>query len=306
MEAEIVYEPLNPSQDQLKVTAALTGVYVDIDSCSVCGQVRGIGFHHVIFRSHGGTDGPVLPLCLKCHNSIHEGEWEARLIAQGPGQGAIELLGPPDDTVIWRLQAWPGKDDAGRFIRSIDAAHDAQQRVMEVAGALLPWQKREVFDALRSVQEGGWRAQVRLLDEYVRYGTPGLSPGEKEEAAMALFDIRRATYHNYRKIGETFRESDALERTEVSQRIALTAASTTEPEKWIDVAQERKLQDRNFTSDDLKEEAIIAGAWKPDAEGNVPEPKSRTQYGKCKECGHVGYFEVLPVGSDGKPVEPGE
>jgi 5-methylcytosine-specific restriction endonuclease McrA len=35
--------------------------------CQICGSTYQVSLHHLIFRSQGGTNGPRLPLCGKCH-----------------------------------------------------------------------------------------------------------------------------------------------------------------------------------------------------------------------------------------------
>lgn len=35
--------------------------------CQICGSNFRVGLHHIVYRSHGGHDGPRLPLCDKCH-----------------------------------------------------------------------------------------------------------------------------------------------------------------------------------------------------------------------------------------------
>lgn len=38
--------------------------------CCVCGRPRQHG-HHVVFRSHGGKDSHIVPLCAACHDKAH-------------------------------------------------------------------------------------------------------------------------------------------------------------------------------------------------------------------------------------------
>lgn len=43
--------------------------------CRYCGNRNGLHPHHVIYRSHGGSDNMnnLLTLCWKCHRAIHDG-----------------------------------------------------------------------------------------------------------------------------------------------------------------------------------------------------------------------------------------
>lgn len=301
MAGEPISEPIRLSQRQTKITELLTGILpIDLERCVICEQHKGVGDHHLIFRSHGGEEGPTVPACQRCHANVHENKVWLLQAKAGEGLFVIDIA---TEEVIWRRLTWPLKVEPGEFVRVFDTARDVQKSIVQIAGALPAAHKAELFRSLSAVEEGGWRAKVRLVDEHLRYGTPGLTPGQKIDTVMDLFEISRPQAYNYKKIAETYRETDALERAELTQREFLTAADTTDPERWVNIAQERKLQDRNFTSDDLKEEAIIANEWKPDADGNVPEPRDRKGYGECPECGKTGYFKLLPIGSDGKPVE---
>lgn len=39
--------------------------------CAVCGATGPLERHHVVYRSQGGTDGPVVTLCRACHMACH-------------------------------------------------------------------------------------------------------------------------------------------------------------------------------------------------------------------------------------------
>jgi hypothetical protein len=40
------------------------------DFCVICGKPAS-ELHHMVYRSHGGTDGPLVSLCRDCHNKEH-------------------------------------------------------------------------------------------------------------------------------------------------------------------------------------------------------------------------------------------
>jgi 5-methylcytosine-specific restriction endonuclease McrA len=45
--------------------------------CEFCGTgCNGIELHHIIYRSHGGSDevGNIIALCRDCHNKAHNNE----------------------------------------------------------------------------------------------------------------------------------------------------------------------------------------------------------------------------------------
>lgn len=51
--------------------------------CVVCHMRPATELHHVVFRSHGGNDGPVFALCGfgntgGCHGDFHQGRLHAR------------------------------------------------------------------------------------------------------------------------------------------------------------------------------------------------------------------------------------
>lgn len=45
------------------------------DTCCNCGSTESIEWHHVVPRALGGTNNPrnIIPLCWKCHKTIHRG-----------------------------------------------------------------------------------------------------------------------------------------------------------------------------------------------------------------------------------------
>lgn len=266
-----------------------------MELCSICTRARGVSDHHVVFRSRGGEEGPTMPCCVDCHNRIHDGTWTVDLAEDG-----IYLL-DKEGQPVWRLKRWPLPGEAGDLVAMLDQAGEALKLMPEIAPALLPWQAAEVFRALREVGEGGWRAQTRLIGEMAAWRMPGWSSPDKVEALCGLFGMRRSQAYNYVAVAESFRDSDVLENTQLSMGYAIEAARTAEPEAWLRVAEERKLEQPSFSRDDLKAEIIRAGARKsepPAAESTAP-PKV---WAKCEQCGHVGWAEKLPVGSQGEPV----
>ncbi len=295
---EITREPFRQYQGGTEVTKALTGVTVDLELCAVCSQNRGVGDHHITFRSAGGSDGPTLPLCLRCHNHIHDREWFLEVVDRG-----LEISDSEGD-LIWRLYAWPLAGDAGEFVQMLQTVAQTMAVMPDMASALLPWQAAEMFRALRDLGEGGWRAQARLIGEWSAYRCPGLSLQDKIPVISELFGIRKSQCYNYMSVATAFKDSDVLEWTELSMGYAIEAARTTDPVAWLTFAQERKLEHPQFTRDDLKTEIKRAGVLKfPPAESDAGgDDKTRVVWAKCNKCGAVDWMEKLPVGSDGKPI----
>ena len=294
MPDEIEREPVRPSQRQVEVTEAMTGVRLDLELCAICTRVRGVGDHHIVFRSQGGKEGPTMPCCVDCHGKVHDGKWTVELDEDG-----IYLL--EREEVVWRLKRWPLPGEPGDLVQLLDRTNEVLKLMPEVAPALLPWQAAEVFRGLREVGEGGWRAQTRLIGEMYAWRMPGWSSPDKVEALCNLFGLRRSQVYNHVSVAEGFEGNPVLEETQLSMGYAIEAARTDDPAAWMRVAEERKLEHPSFSRDDLKVEIVKAGARRsePDA---VP-PEAPKVWAKCEECGHVGFMEKLPVGSDGKPVD---
>jgi hypothetical protein len=295
MPDEIEREPLAQHQRGVKVTEEMTGVKLDVESCAICTRVRGLGGHHITFRSKGGEDGPQMPICVDCHNRIHDREWTVELLENGM------MLNDREGQPIWRLMAWPLPGDAGEFVQLLDRVTEATKLMPEIAPALLPWQAVEVFRALREVGEGGWRAQTRLIGEMYQWRMPGWTSPDRVEALSTLFGLRRSQLYNHLQVAEAFSGNDVLEQTELSMGYAIEAARTSEPAAWLKRAEEQKLQHPSYSRDDLKAEIVRAGARKS-APDEAPAP-SPTVWSKCAKCGAVGFNEKLPVGSDGTPVD---
>ncbi len=98
---EIEREPIRRSQRQTQITEAMTGVRLDLELCGVCSRSRGVGDHHLEFRSQGGEEGPTIPICIDCHGRIHAREWFLEIVSDG-----LEILDREGD-LIWRLKKWP-------------------------------------------------------------------------------------------------------------------------------------------------------------------------------------------------------
>ena len=68
---------LSPESDLL-ISYKLDHQYCENPSCSygqaIGYRIRG-GVHHIIYRSHGGTDEHknLITLCSKCHTMVHDG-----------------------------------------------------------------------------------------------------------------------------------------------------------------------------------------------------------------------------------------
>src|SRR3990170_2912165 len=200
-----LYEPLHPAQAQVAITESITGVQIDLEHCLICGAVRGVGLHHVIYKSRGGEKGPVVPLCLTCHEKEHAHDWRLELEQDGI------YLYDREGQVVWRLQRWPLAGEPGEFVQLLDRVTQATKLMPEIAPALLPWQAAEVFRALKEVGEGGWRGQCRLAGELFAWRMPNMTGPEKVEALCSLFGIRRSQCYNALQVADAFAESNALD-----------------------------------------------------------------------------------------------
>jgi len=251
--------------------------------------------HHC---SHGGHEGAVLPACVKCHDRIHAREWHLK-VSKEDGLEVYDAEG----TLIWRLKRWPLPGEAGDLVHLLDRLVEVERLMPDLAPALLPWQAVEVFNGLRTSCDSGWRAQMRLIGEFWEYRLPGISQGEKVAVLCELFSLRRSQVYSHLQVHEAFRVSSALDTTPLSMRYAVEAARSEHPEEWLGVAEERKMLHPSFSSDDLKQEIIRAEDRTNPLESRLPSETVKRVYGKCSECGAIGWHEKLPVGSDGKPVE---
>ncbi len=291
---------IRPSQSNLEVTTALTGIVPDPEMCNICtGTVRGIGDHHITFRGRGGKAGPVLPLCTNCHIQIHEGHWMLYASERG-----LELEDEETGEIIWRLLRYPFDGQPGDVVQALDSVTELQKHMTDIAPSLMTWQALEVYRALKEVGSQGWRATARLITEMYRYRTPGLAAGDKIEAIMRFFDLRKASVYNYLNVIEALGETPAFEESPLSMEMMVEASRTDDPEAWVKVFEERKVQHPQFNRGDAREEVNKAGASKAKPkEDDGGEPDKKMVYAVCGHCGVADWMESMPVGSDGKPVE---
>ena len=81
----------------------------DDQQCQVCGH-RAIDIHHIVFKSHGGTNDErnLILLCRACHKKAHDDEsaWRRKLIDyQKSRYGAF------DETVLKHRNKWEVSHD---------------------------------------------------------------------------------------------------------------------------------------------------------------------------------------------------
>lgn len=299
MSEEIERVLIRPSQSNLEVTTALTGIVPDPHMCNLCtGTVRGIGDHHITFRGRGGKAGPVLPLCVNCHINLHEGHWMLYASERG-----LELEDEETGEIIWRLLRYPFDGQPGDVVQALDSVTELQKRMPEIAPALMTWQALEVYRALKEVGSQGWRATARLITEMYHYRTPGLAAGDKIEAIMRFFDLRKAQCYNYLNVIEAFGDVPEFEETPLSMEMLVEASRTEEPVAWLHVAEERKTEHPTFSRGDFRQEINKAGAAKAKVEDGGGEAKPAIVYALCKHCGKADWMEKQPVGSDGEPIK---
>ena len=298
-------EPLIEGQYQIGIIEELTGLEIQVELCSICCGLRGISLHHVVWRSHGGLRGTVLPLCLNCHERIHRREWE--VVLDDDGMHVIDL---ETGEIIWRLKRWPKEMEgiaasAGDFIHLLDEVGEVTKQMAIIAPALKPDEAVEVYRALRDLGENGWKAQCRLIGEMHEHRLPGKSDAEKIEALSGAFGLRRSQLYSLLTVYRSFAESPIFDTSTLSQRYFVEASRAAEPEAWIALAQERKLTMPSFSSQDLAQEIRIAGARRAAPAAEAPVAPIMV-WAKCSSCGVVGFHEKLPVGSDGQPVNISE
>jgi hypothetical protein len=270
--------------------------------CAFCGNNRGVGLHHVVFRSHGGHAGPVLPLCQRCHDNIHDRVWECLLIEDG-----IHLYDIQSGELIWRKLAWkvPGFTDAGQFISMISTVSDALRLLPQVAPSLSSDEAIELYRTLRAHSDAGWKAECRLLGEMYRYRFPGRSQDERIQALDDAFGIRRSQVYNLLAVYREFAETEVFDDSPLGQSYFIQAARANEPVAAIHLAEERKMAVPQFSAADLRTE-LAAGQHLKEQPAQ-PAPASTQVWARhtCSHCGTVtiGWVEKLPVGSDGQPID---
>lgn len=289
---EVIHEPFRPSQNQTALTEAFAGIKLDIETCSICYANRGVSDHHLVFRSAGGEEGPTLPVCLRCHNCFHDRHWFPELTPEGL------FVNNAEGELIWRLLRWPIAADAGEFVQMLDNVSDATRSMPELAAAMLPWEMSEVFASLRSLGDSAWKSQSRMAGEVWRYRLPHLKPSDRIDAIADRFSLRKSQCYNLVSLDNCFpaEKSNVLDETPLSMGTVLEAARSTEPEKWLKHAEQRKMDHPQYSRQDLREDIIRAGERKqPPAETEPAGPKM--VWGKCQGCGAVNWFERLPVGA---------
>lgn len=100
-------EPI-PTNEYDRANMAGYSVSFDPPRCAVCGRVSPLNSHHVVFRSHGGTDGPTITLCGEGNNAKDaDGRWYCHGLAHH-GRLFFRYVAVPIDAADFNRGEIPG------------------------------------------------------------------------------------------------------------------------------------------------------------------------------------------------------
>ncbi len=222
-------------------------------SCEICGTIRNLDRHHVIPKRMGGSQNPtvhdegnLITLCRGCHRNIHEGRWE--LIRSQEG---IRVVDKNTGELVMRRLYNPDLDIPSLF-QLLNLAEDSLSRLHQALPYLTDEQLVEAFAYACSFGKRSWLVQAAILYEAQQRSTYG---ERTLEAIARRFEIGLRQAQKYALVWKVFFAQGGQEENVNIDVILLdepswyvvAATETTEPEKWLAYAQDRKQEDPRYS-----------------------------------------------------------
>ena len=221
--------------------------------CGICGSIRNLDCHHVIPKRMGGGKNPVvhdesnlITLCRSCHQKIHQGLWE---LVRSP-QRLTVIDGHTGKQVMRRL--YNADFDVPALFQLLNLAEDSLLGLHEALPYLTNDQLVEAFTYASSLGKRSWLIQAAILYEAQQRSIYG---GRNLEVIARRFEISLRQAQKYALVWKVF-FAQAGEEENVNIDVILldepswyvvAATETSEPEKWLAYAQDRKVEDLRYS-----------------------------------------------------------
>ena len=201
----------------------------------------------------GGSKNPavhdesnLMTLCRSCHRNLHEGRWELVRSPEG-----IWVFDKHTGELVMRRLYNPEVDPPSLF-DMLNVAEDSLSRLFEALPYLTDDQLKEAFAYASSFGKRSWLVQAAILYEAQQRSTYG---DRTLEALGRGFEISQRQAQKYAlewKVffagdgGEEYVNIDAFSLDRPSWYI-VAATETSDPEKWLAYAQDRKEEDPRYS-----------------------------------------------------------
>ncbi|MCI0824362.1 MAG: HNH endonuclease [Chloroflexi bacterium] len=222
-------------------------------NCEICGAIRNLDRHHVIPRRMGGSKNPavhdesnLMTLCRSCHRNLHEGRWELVRSPEG-----IWVFDKHTGELVMRRLYNPEVDPPSLF-DMLNVAEDSLSRLFEALPYLTDDQLKEAFAYASSFGKRSWLVQAAILYEAQQRSTYG---DRTLEALGRGFEISQRQAQKYALVWKVFFAGDGREENVNIDVFSLdrpswyivAATETSDPEKWLAYAQDRKEEDSRYS-----------------------------------------------------------
>ena len=234
------------------------------DNCEICGRNQGLDRHHVVLVHMGGSKNPsvqnasnILTLCRDCHRNLHEGRWQ---LIRSPKE--IRITDTSTGAQVMRRLTNPGLD-VSSLLQLLNVAEGSLSDILEALPYFSDEQLVEAYEYAGSLGKRSWLVQAAILYEAQKrsiYGEQTL------EAVARRFSIGLRQAQKYALVWKTLfslgneEESvniDAIMLDEPSWYVVATT-ETSEPEKWLAYAQDRKAGDPRYSVAGFRRDIQIA------------------------------------------------
>jgi hypothetical protein len=232
----------------------------DDGKCQVCGDNL-FEFHHVQFRSRGGSDEPenVLSLCKEHHDAVHAEE--IRVVDFNPGEDVLTVVSVDTGELVEPLWFYD------RPSRGADEAHLIYTRIRDLRDSETRHRLRIGEDLCRLEDGDLWSSlDVEGLGEFI--GQPEI-------------DIARQTAYRYMKVVRRLIWEAGLDRDEVAEMGVRKAGmicqfvGDEDFDEWVERA---KALSRSDLRELINEENDEGGPIDESDETGEPEHVTRLQH----------------------------
>ena len=255
----------------------------------------------------GGTKNPavqdvsnLLTLCRKCHRNIHEGRWQ--LIRSSKG---VRITDTSTGAQVMRRLQNPDLD-VPSLLQLLNVAEGSLSEILEALPYFSDEQLVEAYEYAGSLGKRSWLVQAAILYEAQKRSTYG---EQTLEAVARRFSIGLRQAQKYALVWKTFfgRENeeesvniDAIMLDEPSWYV-VAATETSEPEKWLAYAQDRKAGDPRYSVAGFRRDIQIARLTQGAADSKEFQ-QSDVELPVLKNTRACPWIKLLCVRS-GKPME---
>ena len=249
------------------------------DACNICGSIHQLEVHHIVSRGMGGSSRPEIEapenkilICRSCHTEITEHRWHLTRTST-----ELTVVSVTTGEILVKRH-YDSSFDPSAFFQRVNVLEADLEALLPGIPYLTDEQLVELFQQLRGVDKGTWKAQAAILYEARQRSVYG---DRAWEAMGRSFGIGWRQAYNLARVWQIFFTNDSgqfcnqLQNSPLEESTWYVVASETQmPQYWLHFAEDRKASDPGYSIADFKDEIRLAGAGiEQDPNGSRPDGK---------------------------------